>query len=221
MSKRILLVEDNIKIQYFNRDMLEEEGFIVQTAMSLAAAKEAIAHEMPDLMVLDIGMPDGSGLEFLRGLRRESNLPVLMLSGYHRDADVVSGFDAGCDDYLAKPYSFEVLLARIKRLLRAAQQLPQSLQRGEIYLDLTAGRAYVSGVDCLLTPKDFALLRLLMQREGGEISTEEIYRVVWGRPTNDDTRALVVALSRLRKKLVGSGYGIVSVYGGGYILKAL
>ena len=215
-GKTILLVEDNPKVQAFNRDLLEEAGYAVRMALTLAEAREILAREEPDAMILDIGMPDGNGLDFLRELRRTSGIPVLMLTGYDDNADVVEGFESGCDDYLPKPYTFEVLHARLKRLLYRVEQLPETVTRGPLTLNILAKEAFLGGEDLMLTPKDFTLLQFFVQNEGHALGNEVIYEKVWGRPMGEDTGAIRKALSRLRKKIEGSGYTISAVYGNGY-----
>ncbi len=217
MNKKILLVEDNAKVQLFNKSMLEEEGFEVKSALTLEQAKEEFEKFNPDVVVLDVGMPDGSGLSFLKLIRQKSNLPVLMLTGFSRDEDVVAGFSAGCDDYLAKPYSFDVLLVRIRHMLRSYELSKNILKAGPITIDIFLGTASIGSEELVLTPKDFALLRMFVQYQGETISGSDIYSRVWGQPMNDNNKALASGISRLRKKLTGSGYGIISIYGGGYL----
>ncbi len=213
MSKTILLVEDNLQVTTFNTKLLEREGYNVISAPTLAIAKVKVETEHPDIIVLDIGMPDGSGLNFLRKLREYSSIPVLLLTGYSRDEDVVSGFRSGCDDYLAKPYSFDVLSVRILRLINAAQKV--TIHKGNLEIDMLMGKAQVNGKNISLSPINFALLKLFAQHAESDLSPSFIYESVWGSPIVDDTRALANAISRLRKKLRGSNYTIVSVYGGG------
>jgi DNA-binding response OmpR family regulator len=215
-GKLILLVEDNKKVQAFNKPLFMKRGFSVETAVTLAEAREAMQRQTPDAIILDIGMPDGSGLDFLGELRRTSNIPVLLLTGYGEDKDIVAGFQTGCDDYLAKPYTFEVLHVRLLRLLQAAEQMPETVSRGSLILRLASREAYVNGVDLLLTPKDFALLQFLVQNENRLMSAKQLYETVWGRPMADDSQALGKAVSRLRQKLKGCGYTVIAEYGTGY-----
>jgi DNA-binding response OmpR family regulator len=215
-GKLILLVEDSKKVQNYNRRMLADEGFAVETAMTLANAQAFLMSQKPDAVVLDIGMPDGSGLDFLRELRQTSKIPVLLLTGYGEAKDVVAGFETGCDDYLPKPYTFEVLLARLKRLLHSAEQVPEVVTRGLLTLKLTPREAFVNGVNLGLTPKDYALLQFFIQNENRLMTVETIYEKVWGRSMAGDSRALGNAVSRLRKKLRGCGHTISADYGNGY-----
>ena len=114
----ILLVEDNKKVQKFNKRMLERNNFTIETAFTLAEARDILTRQTPSVIILDVGMPDGNGLDFLREFRKTSQIPVLLLTGYRIDTGFVKSFTTDRDDYLAKPYEFEVLLGRIKRLLQ-------------------------------------------------------------------------------------------------------
>ena len=215
-GKAILLAEDDKKVQSFNKRLLAGEGFAVQTAMTLADARGILEQQAIDAMILDIGMPDGNGLDFLRELRQTSGIPVLMLTGYGETSDVIKGFESGCDDYLRKPYTFEELLARLKRLLYRAEQLPETVTRGALTLNILAKEAFLDGEDLMLTPKDFALLQYFVQNEGRTLDRDVVYEKVWGRPMAGDSQALGSAVSRLRKKLTGCGYTISGEYRNGY-----
>ncbi len=216
MNKTIMLVEDNQKVQEFNKKMLESEGYIVVTVNTLSAAREELKQKTPDIIVLDIGMPDGSGVDFLNEIRKRLSVPVLMLSGYNQSEDIVKCFQVGCDDYLTKPYSFDVLLVRLEKLLKNAKQSTELIKKGKLVLNTLQGKAFVSGQDLFLTQKNFVLLCLFVQNEDGELTPEQIYDFVWGEEAIINLKAIVNEVSRLRKKIVNSGYVISSVYGGGY-----
>jgi len=217
--KMILLIEDNKKVQEFNKPLLEDSGFTVETAMTLAEARELVKRAIPDAIVLDIGMPDGSGLDFLRELRQTSKIPVLLLTGYGEDDDVVVGFESGCNDYLTKPYTFGVLLVRLKNLLQGAEQMPETITRGALTLDPLAGQAFLNEADLLLSKKEFSLLLLFVQNEGEAMSAEYVYEKIWKAPILEDKRALEIAISKLRKKIAASGFDISARYGQGYVFK--
>lgn len=212
----ILLVEDSKKVQNFNKRMLERAGFAVELAMTLADARAFLAGQMPAAIILDIGMPDGSGLDFLQELRETSKIPVLLLTGYSETKDIVQGFKGGCNDYLTKPYTFEVLHVRLLRLLQSAEQVPETIAKGSFSLNLTSMIANLNGEDMFLTQKEFALLLLFLQNEGKTMSADYIYEKVWGQTMADDVRAVKFQVSHLRKKIEGSGYVIPAVRGGGY-----
>ena len=220
-NKLILLVEDNEDVQDLNKSMLEDEGFIVNTAMTLSEAKTSIEQKKPDLIVLDIGMPDGSGLEFLRKFRKSSKTPVLLLTGYSKDMDVIKGYENGCNDYLPKPYTFGVLLARLKSLLQSAEQVPECITHDSLHLDVQSGRAFVNGNDLLLAQKEFFLLLLFIQSEGVTMDAEHLYEKVWGQPMNKNNQAIKKTISRLRSSLEDTGYTIVVTRGKGYVFERI
>ena len=201
----ILLVEDNEQILHGNERMLKRRGYSVATALNLTEAKKLMEKLMPDIMVLDIMLPDGSGLDFMRELRRssseKSNVPILLLTGLTTPEDVVRGLSEGSDDYLTKPYDFGVLLARIEALLRRTEQIPQTLVKGALRLEILANRAYFHDNDLLLSPKEFALLLLMAQNEGRLLSTASLSETVWKHPLLEDNSAVKTAISRLRQKL--------------------
>jgi DNA-binding response OmpR family regulator len=219
---KILCVEDNKKVQAFNQFQFAELGFDVATAFTLAEARESLQRESPQLIILDINMPDGDGRDFLKELRASDSvlakLPVLMLTGYGKDSDVVAGFESGANDYLAKPYSFQVLLMRTKELLRRAEQTSDIVTRGGLTLDRAANRAEWDGTDMLLTPKEFQILLVLTQNEGVTLSVEQIYEKIWKTPIAGEKRAFRKQISNLRVKLeAGScGYVLNTVYSEGY-----
>ncbi|EMS71547.1 response regulator transcription factor [Ruminiclostridium cellobioparum] len=215
-KKMILLVEDNEQILRGNERLLTRRGYGIAAALTLFEARKELETQMPDLIVLDIMLPDGSGLDFIAELRQHSQIPVLLLTGLTTPEDVVRGLTAGGDDYLAKPYDFGVLLARVEALLRRSEQIPEKLTRDRLSLDVTVGVALLDGTDLLLTQKEFALLLLFAQNVGRFIGAEYLYEKVWKQPMTGDSNALRSTLKRLRAKLEGSGYCIILSKGEGY-----
>jgi len=215
-NKVIMLIEDDVMLLNSNRLLLESSEYDVISAETLAAARELLGKTRPDLIVLDIVLPDGNGLDFLRELRCASAIPVLLLTTLNTDKDMVKGLEAGGDDYLPKPFSVDVFLTRVRVILRRASQVPEMLTVGELSLSVPAGQAYLNGNDLLLPQKEFALLLLFAQNENRILAAEYLYEKIWGRPMNDDAGAIRYQISRLRKKLAGSGYTIAAEYGGGY-----
>jgi len=219
-GKRVLLVEDNEKIMSVNQWMFQRQGFEAAAAYTLADARTSISEHRPDAIVLDIMLPDGSGLEFTRALRQGENasIPILFLTGLGTKEDILCGLKSGGDDYLTKPYDFDELLARVEALLRRAARVPEVVTRGRLSLDVTAGAASLDGTDLLLTQKEFALLLLFAQNEGRCIGAEYLYEKIWKAPIANDDSALKNAVYKLRKKLTDSGYEIASKRGEGYLL---
>ena len=215
----VLMVEDNEHVLTLNRAVLEREGCNVLTAVSLAAARRALAeHPGIDIVVLDILLPDGNGLAFIPELREATSAPVLMLTSKRNYGDIVKGLTGGADDYMTKPYRVEELLARMVALLhrRAAARENAVLTRGALTLDTVAQRAFLNGKDILLQPREYAALYYLIQHEGEGVSAERLYETVWKLPANGKPSAAKTTVSRLRKKLSGSGYIITSGWGAGY-----
>ena len=218
--KRILLVEDNEQIMQGNERMLKRRGYEVITALTLAQARIAICAQMPDLFVLDIMLPDGSGLDFMAELRKYSQTPILLLTGLTTPEYIVRGLTAGGDDYLAKPYDFGVLLARVEALLRRAQQVPEYIHKGRLRLDVTADVATLDGDDLLLSQKEFSLLLIFLQNEERFISAEYLYEKVWKQAMAGNSNTLKTTINRLREKIKSSGYRIAWSRGEGYCFES-
>jgi len=219
MNRRILLVEDNKEIMQGNRRLFELEGCEAACAPTLCEARAMINARRPDAIVLDVMLPDGSGLDFMRELRESENagIPILLLTGLAAKEDILRGLKSGGDDYLTKPYDFDELLARVEALLRRAARVPEVITKGRLSLDVTAGAANLDGRDLLLTQKEFALLLIFVQNEGRRIAGEYLYEKVWKAPCANDDSALKNAVYKLRKKLAGSGHAIISKRGEGYV----
>lgn len=203
-----------------NERMLKRRGYEVITALTLAQARIAICAQMPDLFVLDIMLPDGSGLDFMAELRKYSQTPILLLTGLTTPEDIVRGLTAGGDDYLAKPYDFGVLLARVEALLRRAQQVPEYIHKGRLRLDVTADVATLDGDDLLLSQKEFSLLLIFLQNEERFISAEYLYEKVWKQAMAGNSNTLKTTINRLREKIKSSGYRIAWSRGEGYCFES-
>jgi DNA-binding response OmpR family regulator len=192
--RNILLIEDDREIQENNKDLLESSGgYAVRTAMNIAEARKQLSKELPDIIVLDIMPPDGSGLDFIKEI---NDIPVLCLI-------------AGGDDYLAKPYDNNILLARIESLLRRTESyVPKIMTKGPLTLDIITRRAYIDNNNLQLTHKEFSCLFLLAQNEGHIISARAIYEQLWNHKSEDNKNTLKATISTLRKKIKSSGYVI-------------
>ena len=219
----ILLVEDNPHIMKINAQLLTLRGYQVLQAETAAQAREQLRWHPVDLIVLDILLPDGSGLELCRELKAQRPIPILFLTALGENQDVVEGLRAGGDDYLAKPYDLEVLVARIEARLRAAEEVRRYFGYGGLKLDLLTMTGYVNGKDIQLTQKEFTALLLLARAAERKISQEELMEALWGPDAHAESRALWPPISRLRKKLNSqeSRLEISSLRGGGYLLEQL
>ena len=217
MNRKILLVEDNESIQENNKAMLERNGYTVRLAMNLAEAWKELADASTDAIVLDITLPDGSGLDFLKKLRQTSQVPVLLLTAMDTPEDTTAGLDAGSDDYLTKPYNNRVFRARVDALMRRAERIPGVIHVGRLSLDMAADIASLDGVDLLLKPKEFALLRVFVQNKGRFLDSDYLYEKVWKAPMSGDSGAIRRTVSALRGGLEGSGWTISWSKGEGYV----
>ena len=220
----ILLVEDDAELLEYNRAYLERAGYQVTAVESAAAARAVLDRETPDLLVLDILLPDGSGLELCRDFRAYHSAPILFLTCLGESEQVVQGLRSGGDDYITKPYRVEELLARIEAQLRRVVMTARTgiLEFGPLTLDDHTRRAYLSGRDMALKPKEFLLLAALARQRERPMTAQALYAQVWGMSSNEDVRTVLVHISNLRAKLRGdSGEAAVSIlhYGGsGYRL---
>jgi DNA-binding response OmpR family regulator len=219
---KILLVEDNEKIVKANKEALEMEGYEVLTALSLAQARILFDEVKPDVILLDIMLPDGSGIDFCRAIRAHTEAPILFLTALGEKHQVIEGLRIGGDDYITKPYDLDELVARIEAFLRRRTQARQPWREitcGDLLLDILASQAFLGGEDMLLTPKEFALLLVLVQNESKALSPKFLYEEVWHRPAWEETRAVTTNISRLRKKFGerGEEYQILSERGKGYM----
>jgi len=217
----LLLVEDEPQVQENNRKLLQRHGYSIKQAYSLKQAREVMALEPPLAVVLDIQLPDGSGIDFLRDLRRTSNVPVLLLTAMGTPQDIIRGLEAGGDDYLAKPYDLSVFLMRVEALLRRAAIVPDTIALGPLKLDPASGKAFLAGKDMVLSQKEYALLLQFAQHPGKMLGAGYLYEKVWGRKLIDEDNSLKVAISKLRTKLIGSGYTITASRREGYYFEKL
>jgi DNA-binding response OmpR family regulator len=204
---RLLLVEDERQLAEHLSRGLREEGYAVDAAVTASSAQRLAIENPYDLVVLDVMLPDGSGLQLLRGWREEgSSVPVLMLTARDRLDDRVEGLDAGADDYLTKPFAFAELLARLRALGRR-QQVPVRvlLQMGNVELDRGARRVRVAGRPVELAAKELALLEQLLLRPGAVLSRAEIGAHAWDDRFEPRSNVIDVLLSRVRRKLQAAG----------------
>ena len=220
---KILIVEDERKLGQFIQKGLQEASYTAVLAVTCAAAETALAEAHYDAIVLDIGLPDGSGLDVLRRWRRSGFAePVIILSARDQVQDRVAGLNLGADDYLPKPFSFEELLARLRSLLRRESRQKRTLyQHAGITLDLLAHRVTAGDRVIELTGKEFALLELLLANAGRVLTRTQIAERVWEADLDPETNLIDVYVKRLRGKLPPCPDGqpaIRTVRGCGYLL---
>lgn len=204
MAQRILVVDDEPNILGTVAPLLRARGYDVSTAMTGRAALEAFERERPDMIVLDLGLPDIDGVEVCRLVREVRNLPILVLSARGAEGDKVRALDAGADDYVTKPFGAEELLARVRAALRRAEPAPpvtEPLVRGDLTIDRQRFRVVRGGEEVRLTPKEFELLLVLSQHPGRVLTHRAILKAIWGPNAVDQPEHLRVLVASLRKKI--------------------
>ena len=218
---RLLLVEDERRLAERLARGLREEGFAVDCAATCTVGYERAAGTEYDLVLLDLGLPDGSGIELLRRWRREGlDTPVLILTARDLVDEKVEGLNAGADDYLTKPFAFEELLARVRVLLRRRAAPSRSrLELGELQLDREGRQAQKGGQPLDLTPKELALLEYFMLHPGIALSRGRIAEHVWDETYEARSNTIDVIVARLRRKIESGERLIHTVPGIGYVLR--
>jgi two-component system KDP operon response regulator KdpE len=200
----LLLVEDEAPIRRFVRASLVSEGYRVEEADTAKQALRAATQQPPDLVVLDLGLPDGDGLDVLRQLREWSRAPVLILSAREQERQKVAALDAGADDYLTKPFGTGELLARIRVALRHASRAPDEsavFESGDLKVDLANRRVFARGGEVKLTPLEYKLLATLVKHAGKVLTHSFLLKEVWGPQQVRETHYLRVFMASLRRKI--------------------
>ena len=218
---KVLVVEDERRLGQFLEQGLKECAYTAKWVATCAAARDALADTAYDVIVLDLGLPDGDGIELLRQWRANGfNEPVLILSARDSVEDRIKGLDVGADDYLPKPFSFEELLARVRSLARRQSAVKQTvLEHKGIRIDLLSHTVSLSGAPVDLTSREYALLEIFMQNPGRILTRTLISEKIWASNYDVDTNLLDVYMSRLRAKLEVPGKPLFkTVRGVGYQL---
>jgi DNA-binding response OmpR family regulator len=219
-QQSILVVEDETSIASFVSAYLKNAGYSVRTALNAQSALVEIASEMPSLIVLDLNLPDGDGVELCRRIRKSSDVPILMLTARDEDVDKIIGLEVGADDYMTKPFNPRELVARVKSILRRstpARRASESAQisHGDLRVDSGRREAHVGDEEIQLAPKEFDLLWELLDHRGLVLTRDQLLERVWGYTFAGDTRTVDVHVRQLRRKL-GDASPIVTVWGVGY-----
>ena len=216
---RILIVEDEKKIARFLELELKHEGYEVMTAFDGRTGLETAESESPDLLILDLMLPELSGIEVCRRLRHSSDVPIIMLTAKDDVSDKVMGLDMGADDYVTKPFAIEELLARIRVALKknragkmpAAAQDDHCLKAGCISVDTASWQVHVKGEAVPLTRKEFDTLRYLMEHQGKAVTRDELMNEVWGYDYIGDSNIVDVYIRYIRHK-IDDQYGIKTIH---------
>jgi two-component system, OmpR family, KDP operon response regulator KdpE len=203
VADRILIVDDEPNLLATIAPLLRTRGYDVLTAMSGHAALEAVHRDAPDLVILDLGLPDLDGVDVCRQIRESRSTPIVVLSARGAENDKVRALDAGADDYVTKPFGTEELLARVRVALRRIDTASSSepLVRGTLVIDRERFRVLVDGREVRLTPKEFELLTYLAQRPGRVVTHRAILRAIWGPQAVNQPEHLRVLVGSLRRKI--------------------
>jgi len=199
----VLVIDDEVQIRRLLRMTLEEAGYAVREADSARVGQSELLRHLPDVVILDLGLPDQSGVEVLRRLREWNPVPVLILSVFGQEGNKVAGLDAGADDYLTKPFSTGELLARLRALLRRIKPAvaTSSFRFGRVEVDLAHRRVAKDGQPLRLTSMEYALLQLFITHRDKVLTHRQILRELWGPNSESQTHYLRTYMLRLRRKL--------------------
>lgn len=205
MTLRVLVVEDDPQIRALIQSTLAVEGYAVQTAVTVSEASALLRHAPPDLLLLDLGLPDGDGAVLVQEVRKHSTLPILVVSARHQEAQKIALLDAGADDYLTKPFSVAELLARIRVALRHRGTTVEAAitvhEWDDLRVDLTLRSVMCRGQELHLTPTEFKLLARLVRSAGRVVTHRQLLADVWGAEFTEHTHYLRLYMGQLRAKI--------------------
>lgn len=218
---KILAIDDELNILELVKLYLEREGFQIYTANTGGEGLIRFGSVNPDLVILDLMLPDIDGFELCRRIRSKSNIPILMLTARKEDVDKIVGLEMGADDYLTKPFNPRELIARIRAVLRryqTGQKTADVMELGNLRIDLSGHEVSSNGKTLKLRTKEFTLLTTFAQNPGIVLSREKLLEMVWGFDYYGETRTVDVHVNHLREKLADSGVNIETFRGTGYKL---
>lgn len=203
IAPRVLVVDDEPQLVRTLKIMLRGAGYVVETAQTILDAVPILAARAPDVLVLDLVLPDGDGVEVCKEVRRSSKLPILIISAVGDERERLRALDAGADDYLPKPFFGEELLARLRKILRRWGDGDGSsrFEIGELVIDLAVGRVSFAGAEVQLAPAEFEVVRVLAQRHGRVVTDRQLLRAVWGPDYVQETHYLRSCIAQVRAKL--------------------
>jgi two-component system KDP operon response regulator KdpE len=202
-GQRVLVVDDESSIRRYLHAALSAQGFTVFEAATGQEGLNAVIADRPDIMILDLGLPDLDGIEVTRQLREWSQLPIIILSVRETESEKIAALDAGADDYLTKPFGTGELMARMRVVMRRLTTAPDEpvLQVGDLKMDLSRRLVLVDGNQVSLTPTEYDILRLLLQNAGKVITHRQLLRQIWGTAYESEMHILRVNISNLRRKI--------------------
>ena len=221
MANTILVVDDEKNIVHLSRLYLSNEGYRVEEAYDGLQALEKVRAVSPDLIILDLMMPEMDGLSVCREVRKTSNVPIIILTARDDDVDKIVGLEVGADEYVTKPFNPRELVARVKAVLRRSQGsiAPEAtLEVGDLHLDPLRREVNIAGTPITLRAKEFDLLAAFMRYQGLVLGRERLLSLVWGQDFYGDTRTIDVHVAWLREKIAGATARVQTVWGVGYKL---
>ena len=228
MALCVLIIEDEPDIRKTIDYNLSKESFKVVQAESIAQGEKALAANKIDVIILDLMLPDGSGLTLCRDIKSDAktkHIPIIILTAKTEEVDRVVGFELGADDYVTKPFSVRELILRVKAILKRGIDSPQQendsfdIEAGDIRLNLDAHQVFVGDEEITLTALEFRLLKHLLDRRGRVQTRDQLLEEVWGYSSDVTTRTVDTHIKRLREKLLGAGDCIQTIRGVGYRLE--
>ncbi|MCL1786995.1 MAG: response regulator transcription factor [Defluviitaleaceae bacterium] len=213
----VLLVEDNVDLNRANARALELRGYEVYTALTIDVARRHLLSISPDIILLDVMLPDGSGFDFCKEIRDDTQAHILFLTAKASHEDMMQGMSIGGDAYITKPFHPEEMLVKVDAAMRRhGTDKVQLIKKGNLTLDVLAMQALDNDESLGLTPTEFSLLLLLVKNENHHVRADFIYETIWNAPAISDKNALQTAISKLRRKLEPAGYTITVQRGQGY-----
>jgi two-component system phosphate regulon response regulator PhoB len=223
MSQKILIIEDEPDIRKTLEYNISREGYEVISASTLSEGREKLESASFSLLLLDLMLPDGSGLDLCRELKQDkslSSMPVIILTAKDDEVDKVVGFELGADDYVTKPFSVRELILRVKAVLKRGERKSDNMevqrQFGELKIDVDSHEVFINDDQVSLTALEFKLLRQLVDRRGRVQSRDQLLSDVWGYSSDVTTRTVDTHIKRLREKLGGMGKYVQTIRGVGY-----
>jgi two-component system alkaline phosphatase synthesis response regulator PhoP len=226
IKEKILIIEDERDVLKLLKYNLEKEGYKVLTSNNAEMALSLVRKNRPDLIILDIMLPNMDGLEFCRIVRQENQVPIIFLTAKKTEMDRILGLKMGADDYVTKPFSVEELIARVQAICRRMSVLPSIISQkpsrsGDIEVDFDRHEVRVKGKVMSLPPKEFELFKLLVEADGKVLSRDHLLEHIWGydKSAEMDTRTVDQHIARLRKRLRSARHQIITIANRGYQIK--
>ncbi len=224
MKYKVLLIEDDVEIVKLSKPLIENENFVVTVAMSFAFGIESVKREVPDIILLDLMLPDADGVSFIKWLKssdRYKDIPVIVLTAKSSEVDKVLLLELGADDYITKPFSVRELTARMKSVLRRYEKNKESkdvFEEGDLRVDFSGMVLYVGNEEIVLPKKEFEILEILIKNRNKVVKREDLIVSVWGYDSDitEESRTLDVHIGNIRKKLGRHGNRIKTVKGVGF-----